>query len=117
MWSTNVRSSKPHSCSYLFHCAGNDSSDETVRIYHACEGRIEKSVPRIAVWHHEACRVMTNGDPDGRIFLSHSHMNNGFFFLLTTVFFKFQTKLPDTPEYAKMQFHMMTSLQHNNEVT
>ena len=28
------------------------------------EGRIEKSVPRIAVWHHEACRVMTNGDPE-----------------------------------------------------
>ena len=41
-----------------------------IRIYHECEGRIEKSVPRIAVWHHEACRVMTNGDPEGRIFLS-----------------------------------------------
>ena len=24
-----------------------------IRIYHKCEGRIEKSVPRIAVWHHE----------------------------------------------------------------
>ena len=33
-----------------------------IRIYHECEGRIEKSVPRIAVWHHEACRVMTSGD-------------------------------------------------------
>ena len=32
------------------------------------EGRIEQSVPRIAVWHHEACRVMTSGDPEGRIF-------------------------------------------------
>ena len=35
---------------------------------HECDGRIEKSVPRIAVWHHEASRVMTNGDPEGRIF-------------------------------------------------
>ena len=34
-----------------------------IRIYHECEGRIEKSVPRIAVWHLEACRVMTNVDP------------------------------------------------------
>ena len=57
-----------------------------MRIFHECEGRIEKSVPRIAVWHHEACRVMTNGDLEGPIFLSHPHRNNGFFFLLTTVF-------------------------------
>ena len=29
----------------------------------------------------------------------------------------FQNKLPEVPdEYAKMQFHMMTSLQHNNDV-
>ena len=26
-----------------------------IGIYHECEGGIEKSVPRIAVWHHEAC--------------------------------------------------------------
>ena len=39
-----------------------------IRIYHECEGRIEKSVSRITVWHHKA------------------HMNNGFFFLLITVF-------------------------------
>ena len=57
-----------------------------IRIYHECEGRIEKSAPRIAVWHHEACRVMSNCDPEGRIFLSYPHTNNGFFFLLTTVF-------------------------------
>ena len=42
-----------------------------IRIYHECEGRIEKSVPRIAVWHHKACRVMINGDPEGRTFLSY----------------------------------------------
>ena len=31
--------------------------------------------------------MMTNGDPEGRIFLSYPHTNNGFFFLLTTCFF------------------------------
>ena len=74
-----------------------------IRIYHECEGRIEKSAPRIAVWHHETCRVMTNGDPEGGIFLSYPHTNNGFFFLLTTVFL-FKNKLPEVPEYSKMQF-------------
>ena len=66
------------------------SSDvSTINIDYECEGRTEKSVPRIAVWHHEACRVMTNGDPEGRIFLSFPCTNNGFFFLLTTVFYIF----------------------------
>ena len=60
-----------------------DRMYKTIRIYHECEGRIEKSGPRITVCHHEACGVMTNGDPEGRIFLSYSHPNNGFFFLLT----------------------------------
>ena len=38
--------------------------------------------------------------------------NNGFFFLLTSVLFiyLFQNKLPEVPEYTKMQFHMMTLL-------
>ena len=60
-----------------------------IRIYHECEGRIEKSVPRITVWHHEACRVMTNGDPEGRIFLNYPQTNNGFFSysLLNTAFY------------------------------
>ena len=66
---------------------------------------------------------MTNGDPEGRIFLSYPHTKNGFFFLLTTViylfiylfiysfiFFVYLKKLPVVPEYAKMQFHMMTLL-------
>ena len=61
-------------------------SADMKRIYHECEGRIEKSVPRISVWHHDACRLMANGDPEGRIFLSYPHTYNGFFFLLTTVF-------------------------------
>ena len=39
-----------------------------IRIYHECEGRIEKSVLRIAVWHHEGCRVMTSSDPQDGFF-------------------------------------------------
>ena len=44
-------------------------------------------------------------------------MNNGFLFLLTTVLFMylfiyfFLNKLPEVPEYAKMQFHMATLLE------
>ena len=77
---------------------------QTIRIYHECEGRIEKSVPRIVVWHHEACRVPSNGDREGRIVLSYPHSNNGFFFLLTNVVFCIFSlnKLPEVPEYAKM---------------
>ena len=48
---------------------------QIIKIYHECEGSIEKYVPRITVWHREACR--------GTDFLSYSHPNNGFFFLLT----------------------------------
>ena len=57
---------------------------EIIRIHHECQGGIEKSVPRITKWHHEACRVMINCDHEGQIFLSHTHTNNGFFFLLNT---------------------------------
>ena len=67
-----------------------------IRILHECEVRIENSVPRVTVWHHEAlpsdakqwswgmeipsrgslfgitrlCRVMQNSDPEGWNFLS-----------------------------------------------
>ena len=51
--------------------------------------------------------MLTNGDPEGRIFLFYPHTNNGFLFLLTTIFLN---KLPEVPEYVKMQFHMMTLL-------
>ena len=54
-----------------------------IGIYHECEGGIEKSAPIITV----ACRVMTNGDPEGRVFLSYPHTHDRLFFLLTTVFF------------------------------
>ena len=82
-----------------------------IRIHHECEGSIEKSVSRITNWHHEACRVMINGDREGRIFLSHPHMNNGFFFLLTIKYHILCLKrLPESPEYAAMQQIMMMSL-------
>ena len=58
-----------------------------IRIYHECEGRIEKFILRITVWHPKACRVMLNGDTKGSIFLSYPLTNDGFFFLLPTVFF------------------------------
>ena len=57
---------------------------QNIRIYHECEGGMEKSVLRITDWHHEACRVMKNCDPERWIFLSHPHMNNELFFLLTS---------------------------------
>ena len=82
--------------------------DNNIRIYHECEGRTEKSVPRIAVWHLEACQVMTNDDPVGQIFLSYPHTNSGFFILLTTVFL-FKNQLPEVPEDTRIQFYMMTS--------
>ena len=60
-----------------------------IRIYNECEGRIEKFIQRITVWHHEACRVMTKGDPKGRIILSypHTHYIN---FLANHSFFYFK---------------------------
>ena len=49
---------------------------------------------------------MTNGDHEGRIFLSHPHMNNEFFFLLTTkypiLYWKNLKRLTENPEYAEM---------------
>ena len=55
-----------------------------IRIHHEFEGGIEKYVPRITDWHHDDCRVTTNGDREGRIFLF-----NGFFFLLSTKYLIF----------------------------
>ena len=52
---------------------------DIIRIHHECEGGIEKSVSRIADWHHEACRVMTNGDHEGQISFSCSPLNTAFY--------------------------------------
>ena len=48
----------------------------SIIIYHECVGRMEKSVPRITVWHQEACRLMANGGHEGRIFRSHPYTYN-----------------------------------------
>ena len=32
-----------------------------IRNYHECEGGNATSIPRITVWHHEACQIMTKG--------------------------------------------------------
>ena len=50
---------------------------------------------------------MTNGDTEGQIFLSHPHTNNGFFFLFT-IDVLFSNKFSEVPEYAEMQYHMMS---------
>ena len=50
--------------------------------------------------------MMTNGGPEGQIFISHPHTNYGFLFLLIILF---ENKLPEVPEYAEMQCYMMTS--------
>ena len=47
------------------HCNCPDvESVKNIRICHEYEGGIEKFVPMITVWHHQAYRVMTNGDPE-----------------------------------------------------
>ena len=38
-------------------------------------------------------------------------------FSCSPLFFLFENKLPEIPEYAKMQFHLMTLLKHNNDDT
>ena len=58
--------------------------EKAISTHYECVDGKEKSVPRITDWHHEACRVMTFGDREGRIFLSHPHTHDGNFFLLTT---------------------------------
>ena len=52
--------------------------------------------------------MMTNGDPEGRVFPSHSHTIHEFFFLLTITMIKKMS--PEFPEYAEMGHDMMASL-------
>ena len=80
--------------------------------YHECEGGIEKLILRINIWHHEACRVMTKGDPEGQIFLSHQYKNNGFYFLLTIKYciLSSNKRLPEVSEYPEVRHDMMMSI-------
>ena len=92
----------------LHRCAGPSAprllADAIIRIYHECEGRIEKSVPRV---HRLSSRG--NGDPEGRIF---SILPSHELIMDTTdfIYLFIQNKLPEVPEYAMMQFHMMAFL-------
>ena len=52
---------------------GNVDVKIRLRIHHGFEGGIDKHVPMITDWHHEACRVMTNDDREGRFFIPSSH--------------------------------------------
>ena len=51
--------------------------------------------------------MMTIGDREGQIFLSHPHTNNGFFFLLATkyliLYWKGLKRLPENPEIAEVR--------------
>ena len=55
---------------------------------------------------------MTDGDFEGRIFLSYPHTHHRFFFLPPLFLFSYLSKnrLPEVSEYAQMQFHMITLL-------
>ena len=81
-----------------------------IRIYHECEGGIEKPVPKITYWHHEACRVMTNGDHKGWIFFpTLKRIMNSFSCLPRNSSFyigkKTWKRLPKHPEYAEMRHY------------
>ena len=68
---------------------------KTIRIHHECDGGIEKSIPRITDWHHEACRVMTNGDHEG-----------GFFHpILTQIKFSFMNKTAEILIWCARKFN------------
>ena len=72
----------------------------------------------ITDWHHKACRVMTNGDREGGIFLSNPHTNNGFFFLLTTKYLILYWKnMKNLKGFQKISITMMSTFQHYNDVT
>ena len=45
-------------------------------------------MPRVTVWHQEACQVMSDCDPEGRVFLSVPYTHDRFFFLQTFHFWK-----------------------------
>ena len=48
------------------HFSGKIFVGENIRILHECQVWIDKSVPRVTFWHHEARRVMPNCGPRDR---------------------------------------------------
>ena len=65
--------------------------DQNISIFNGCDVRIENSVTRVTVRHHEAVRVMRNSYPEWRNFQFESNNHYEFSFLLTfpsTIAFK-----------------------------
>ena len=56
-------------------------ASQIIRIFHECEVHSEKSIPRVTIRHHEACRVMLNSYPGERIFTVHQISKTDSFFL------------------------------------
>ena len=61
----------------------NGCEVQIIREFHGSEARIEKSVRGSLFGITRLCRVMPNGDPEGRIFLSGANNHDNFFFLHT----------------------------------
>ena len=81
----------------------------TIRIFHECEGGIEKSVAQITLWHHEACQVMTNGDHEGGFFYLTRIIDSFSCSPLNTTICNLKM-LPKVAGYAEVRYDMMTSL-------
>ena len=100
--------------------AGRLKAFLNIRTHHECEGGIEKYILRIVDWHHEACRVMTKGDHEGRIFLTHPHTNNVLFYLVTAKYLilYWKSMKKDFQKILKsLKCDMVTSFIHYNDVT
>ena len=86
------------------------------KINHKYEDGIEKSVLRITNWHHEVA-----GDREGRIFLSHTQTNNGFFFLLTSkhliLHWKKERKKGFHKTLNRLRYDTVMSFYHFNDIT
>ena len=50
------------------HLVAENVFNHYIRTHYECRAEIGISVPRITVWHHDACRVMRTGDPEGQSF-------------------------------------------------
>ena len=79
-----------------------------------------KSIPRITVWHHKACWVMTNGDREGRSFVSNPHTNNRFFFFCSPLHtaFSYLKKAPKSSWIRwDVTYHDNVTLTYYNDST
>ena len=89
-----------------------------IRIYQECDGGIERSMPRITVWHHEACQVVIIGYPSGRFFSFPSSHKECIVFMLTIKFRTFiSQRFPENPDYTETRHDIKTSLHNINDVT